>query len=274
MALKMSAAVRNAAATRAAILCAARQRFRSEGYDEVGMRDIARDVGCDPALVSRYFGSKEELFGQVLSACGDNGACMMEVPREQFGAHYARQLVFEPNDCDGMEIVLIMLRASGSAKAAEMVRRATVDEFLKPFAQWLGGEQAEARDRGRRLDDGIGSRRCGHGCRRLGRRGCGLGVDLGRRCRQRKDIGQRLAVDLAQQLAGLQAVLAVVGLPQGIVERVVRGDGDHRSEHLLGAHLHVVRGVRDDRGAQHARVVEQRRDVARKRRTWQGARGD
>jgi hypothetical protein len=81
----------------------------------------------------------------VLTACGDGGSCLMEVPRDQFGSHYARQLVFEPNDCGDMEIVLIMLRASGSAKAADMVRRATVDEFLKPFAMWLGGEQAEVR---------------------------------------------------------------------------------------------------------------------------------
>jgi len=141
----VTARTRNAAATRQAILDAASLRFRREGYDEVGMRDVARDAGCDPALVSRYFGSKEELFGEVLTACGDGGSCLMEVPREQFGAHYARQLVFEPNDCGDMEIVLIMLRASGSAKAADMVRRATVDEFLKPFSVWLGGEQAEVR---------------------------------------------------------------------------------------------------------------------------------
>ena len=141
----VTARTRNAAATRAAILCAARQRFRSEGYDEVGMRDIARDVGCDPALVSRYFGSKEDLFREVLAACGDGGACLMEVPREQFGAHYARQLVYEGCDCEEMEPVLLMLRASGSAKAAEMVRRATIEDFLRPFAKWLGGDQAEVR---------------------------------------------------------------------------------------------------------------------------------
>ncbi len=141
----VTARSRNAAATRQAILDAASLRFRREGYDEVGMRDIARDVGCDPALVSRYFGSKEELFRQVLTACGDQGSCLMEVPREQFGAHYARQLVYEGCDCDDMEIVLIMLRASGSAKASDMVRRATVEDFLKPFSKWLGGEAAQAR---------------------------------------------------------------------------------------------------------------------------------
>ena len=44
----VTARTRNAAATRAAILDAASLRFRREGYDEVGMRDIARDAGCDP----------------------------------------------------------------------------------------------------------------------------------------------------------------------------------------------------------------------------------
>ena len=52
---------RNAAATRTAILEAARERFAAESYDDVGMRDIARDVGVDAALISRYFGSKDDL---------------------------------------------------------------------------------------------------------------------------------------------------------------------------------------------------------------------
>lgn len=49
---------RNAEATRAAILIAARERFARESYDDVGMRDVAGDVGVDAALVSRYFGSR------------------------------------------------------------------------------------------------------------------------------------------------------------------------------------------------------------------------
>ena len=67
---------RNAEATRAAILEAARERFARDSYDDVGMRDIARDVGVDAALVSRYFGSKEDLFTAVLDSC-ENGADLM-----------------------------------------------------------------------------------------------------------------------------------------------------------------------------------------------------
>jgi AcrR family transcriptional regulator len=53
---------RNAAGTRADILAAARSRFGSEGYERTTLRAVAGDVGVDPALVIRYFGSKQQLF--------------------------------------------------------------------------------------------------------------------------------------------------------------------------------------------------------------------
>ncbi|HYJ57639.1 MAG TPA: TetR family transcriptional regulator [Mycobacterium sp.] len=56
------ARVRNAEGTRADILAAARQRFGSDGYERTTLRAIAGDVGVDPALVIRYFGSKQQLF--------------------------------------------------------------------------------------------------------------------------------------------------------------------------------------------------------------------
>jgi AcrR family transcriptional regulator len=54
--------VRNAADTRADILAAARVRFGSDGYERTTLRAVAADVGVDPALVIRYFGSKQDLF--------------------------------------------------------------------------------------------------------------------------------------------------------------------------------------------------------------------
>ena len=53
---------RNAEATRAAILEAAKAHFALLGYDVAVLRDIARDAGVDVALVKRYFGGKEALF--------------------------------------------------------------------------------------------------------------------------------------------------------------------------------------------------------------------
>jgi AcrR family transcriptional regulator len=53
---------RNATQTRADILVAARLRFGSDGYERTTLRAVAADVGVDPALVIRYFGSKQDLF--------------------------------------------------------------------------------------------------------------------------------------------------------------------------------------------------------------------
>jgi len=53
---------RNATQTRSDILTAARLRFGSDGYERTTLRAVAADVGVDPALVIRYFGSKQDLF--------------------------------------------------------------------------------------------------------------------------------------------------------------------------------------------------------------------
>ncbi|MFG2115240.1 TetR/AcrR family transcriptional regulator [Streptomyces sp. NPDC048718] len=56
---------RDRAATRAALLAAARARFALAGYDATSVRDIARDAGVDATLIFRYFGSKERLFEEA-----------------------------------------------------------------------------------------------------------------------------------------------------------------------------------------------------------------
>jgi AcrR family transcriptional regulator len=51
-----------ASGTREAILVAARARFAEVGYDRATIRAIAVQAGVDPALVIRFFGSKQHLF--------------------------------------------------------------------------------------------------------------------------------------------------------------------------------------------------------------------
>ncbi len=47
--------------TRAAILDAAQKLFAQHGHDRTTVRDIAATASIDPALVIRYFGSKDGL---------------------------------------------------------------------------------------------------------------------------------------------------------------------------------------------------------------------
>lgn len=117
------------------------ERFSRESYDDVGMRDIAGDVGVDAALVSRYFGSKEELFETVLESC-DNGGALMSADRETFGQRVAHEVIFERKSETKLKGLLILLRSIASTKAMEIVQRSATKRFYGPFADWVGGDDA------------------------------------------------------------------------------------------------------------------------------------
>ena len=51
--------------TKAAILKAAQALFADQGYERATVRDIAARAAIDPAMVIRYFGSKEALFAEA-----------------------------------------------------------------------------------------------------------------------------------------------------------------------------------------------------------------
>ena len=53
---------RDAGATRLALLGAAQDLFGRKGYERTTTREIGEAAGVDPALISRYFGSKADLY--------------------------------------------------------------------------------------------------------------------------------------------------------------------------------------------------------------------
>jgi AcrR family transcriptional regulator len=59
---------RNAAASREALLAAARSLFSERGFDNTTVRDIGEQAGVDPALIARYFGSKVNLYLATVTA--------------------------------------------------------------------------------------------------------------------------------------------------------------------------------------------------------------
>ena len=107
---------RNAAATRQAILDAAHNRFAKEGYDGASLREIAADAKVDAALVSRYFGSKEELFVEVLN-CAPDASDLFEGTLSDFGARVAAKILDDRDVDQGVEYLLIMLRSASSLAA-------------------------------------------------------------------------------------------------------------------------------------------------------------
>ena len=58
----------DAEASRRALLDAAREVFDEVGYDRATTREIGERAGVDPALIARYFDSKEGLFIAAIAA--------------------------------------------------------------------------------------------------------------------------------------------------------------------------------------------------------------
>jgi AcrR family transcriptional regulator len=61
----LPAKARKSERTRGAILQAARELFADLGYARTTVRDIAARAAIDPAMVMRYFGSKDALFARA-----------------------------------------------------------------------------------------------------------------------------------------------------------------------------------------------------------------
>lgn len=139
---KPSQRPRNAAATRAAILGAARVAFTHAGYADAGVREIAAAAGVNAALVIRYFGSKEGLFAASVAEGFEIGD-LLAGDRATFGERLAWYL-FRKEPGGGFD-PLLMLRSASNAQAAPLLCTALDTQFVRPLAAWLGGDDAAAR---------------------------------------------------------------------------------------------------------------------------------
>jgi AcrR family transcriptional regulator len=122
---------RRSDATRIAILNAAREQFAAEGYDRATIRAIAQDAGIDPALVIRYFGSKEELF----AAAADFDLRVPDltaVPRSRLGAALVGHFL---DRWEGDDRLKALLRASlSNPAAAERLRGIFATQLISAMA--------------------------------------------------------------------------------------------------------------------------------------------
>ena len=111
---------RNAAATREAILQSAIDSFARSGYDGVGVREIASGAGVTAMMVNRYFGSKEELFGEAVEASFAPSAV---IPDDSASLAHDAAVNVVAAATPG-PAYLIMLRSVSNPRALEIVRDA------------------------------------------------------------------------------------------------------------------------------------------------------
>ena len=137
---------RDAEATRAAILKAAKKQFARVGYD-CTLRDIAGEAGADVALVKRYFGGKEALFVEALKDSFRANE-QLDWDRATFAADMAVMLAGTPHDDEARtQRFQFLLRAATSPATAPMLNTLVQERLLVPIRNWMGGEDAEARAR-------------------------------------------------------------------------------------------------------------------------------
>jgi AcrR family transcriptional regulator len=136
----MTPSQRSREATRARLLDAARIRFLDQGFDATTVREIAGDAGVDPALVMRYFGTKEGLFAEI-TLTEVSFADLLEGDRTTLG-HRLALLVLNKKERSGIETVLRSLGVAGVSARCEAELH---DQFIAPLAKWLGGRDALVR---------------------------------------------------------------------------------------------------------------------------------
>jgi len=139
---------RDAAATRAAILVSARVGFARSGYDGVGVREIAEGAGVTAMMVNRYFGSKEQLFAEVIAQIMAEPTILTRANIEapDFADRIAASLVdITATGATPLDGFLIMLRSSSSDQAAEVGRAQIEAHYHRVLTEALGGDLAPQR---------------------------------------------------------------------------------------------------------------------------------
>ncbi|QOF28542.1 TetR/AcrR family transcriptional regulator [Mycobacteroides abscessus] len=82
--------------TRDDILASARKLFSLNGIDKTSIRAIASDAGVDPALVHHYFGTKLDLFREVVQLPVDPSVVLQplrDVPVDELGVTIPRLII-------------------------------------------------------------------------------------------------------------------------------------------------------------------------------------
>ena len=134
--------------TREQIAVAARALFAEAGYERATFRAIAAAAGVDPALVVHFFGSKDELFREVMQlppAFADALERVAEGPRDQMGLRLATLVLGGLDDPRTRPVVLGRIRgATSHPDAAELVRQ-TVTRDLARLTHAIGSDRPDTR---------------------------------------------------------------------------------------------------------------------------------
>ena len=131
--------------TREAILKAAQALFAELGYERATVRDIAARAAIDPAMVIRYFGSKDALFARA-TVFDLKLPDLTGTAPAQLGAALIRHFldIWEGPSSNGSFTILLRAAASNEA-AADKTRAVFAGQVLPMLAQVADRAELPAR---------------------------------------------------------------------------------------------------------------------------------
>jgi AcrR family transcriptional regulator len=135
--------------TRPAIAGAARRQFAALGYDRTSLRSVAAEAGVDAALVTYFFGTKQELLVSVVELPFDPDQVVPAVFADgpaAAGGHLARFVAHALDDAAVRDRLTGLVRAAASEpEAAALLRDLVQDRILARVVAELDAPDADLR---------------------------------------------------------------------------------------------------------------------------------
>ncbi|MEZ0089089.1 TetR/AcrR family transcriptional regulator [Streptacidiphilus sp. EB129] len=135
---------RDAEARRAEILEAARRSFGRHAYADTTIGAIAQGAGVSPALVMKYFGSKEQLFAQVFTFDDEDARALLDAPLPDLARHMVLRVLSTQTE-HGRDPILRIAFSRLHAEQGEAVRENFKARVVGRLAERLPGPDAGLR---------------------------------------------------------------------------------------------------------------------------------
>ncbi|MFI7387857.1 TetR family transcriptional regulator [Streptomyces sp. NPDC049813] len=134
---------RDAEATRAAIMTAARHLLARHAHGDITLKAIAERAGVSPPLILKYFGNKDALFSRVMNFEADVEA-FLDAPLHRLGAHMVRHVLTGHAE-RGADPVLRIVFAPLHGEQGEILRANFRSQVSGRLGERLTGEDAGLR---------------------------------------------------------------------------------------------------------------------------------
>lgn len=134
---------RDAEATKAAILRAARHLMARTAHADITLKAVAERAGVSPPLIVKYFGNKDTLFTRVMSFESDTDA-LLDAPLDGLGRHMVRHVLVSQSE-RGADPLLRIAFAPLQGEGGDVLRVNFRTQVVERLAERLPGPDAGLR---------------------------------------------------------------------------------------------------------------------------------